>query len=92
MISEGIFGPHEGFQTLKKEPSDFPALLWVSEVNNVSMWPGHVCPGPCPLQVEESMGSGFQVFNLVSLSRTKTSSVHSNIYQLLVFWDNQPAM
>ena len=24
MIYEGIFGPHEGFQTLKKEPSDFP--------------------------------------------------------------------
>ena len=25
MIYEGILGPHEGFQTLQKEPSDFPA-------------------------------------------------------------------
>ena len=24
MIYEGILGPHEGFQTLQKEPSDFP--------------------------------------------------------------------
>ena len=24
MIYEGIFGPHEGFQTPQKEPSDFP--------------------------------------------------------------------
>ena len=30
MIYEGIFGPHEGFQTLKKEPSDFPGNMHVS--------------------------------------------------------------
>ena len=24
MIYEGILGPHEGFKTLQKEPSDFP--------------------------------------------------------------------
>ena len=26
MIYEGILGPHEGFQTLQKEPSDFPEV------------------------------------------------------------------
>ena len=28
------------------------------------------------------MGNGFQVFNQVRLSRTKVSSLHSDIYQL----------
>ena len=31
MIYEGILGPHEGFQTLQKEPSDFLGYIPVSD-------------------------------------------------------------
>ena len=41
MIYEGILGPYEGFQTLQKEPSDFPAnidnlgVAWIEARNYV---------------------------------------------------------